>query len=318
LKAGLAAGAGLLLRGAEAAEGEAKVRVVAATNSKVFGEGNALKPAAVQELVDAAVARLMDEKEPSAAWKRLVKPSDVVGIKVNCLAGAKLSTRIEVVQAIAKSLQAAGVEADRIYVWDRKRDDLVRAGYPVDDVSSVRYVGNDHRNLGFAPPIVSLGEIGGFFSRLVTDVCSVIINVPVFKDHDLAGVSVALKSAFGAIHNPNKYHFGNLHQAIADINRVEALRRKTAVHLCDATFGCYEGGPTPAPKWVERMGTVYASRDPVALDHVVWQKIEELRKANGRPTLVGSAREPKHIALAAQHRIGTNDPGRIDVVKFEV
>jgi hypothetical protein len=60
LKAGLAAGAGLLLRGAEAAEGEAKVRVVAATNSKVFGEGNALRPAAVQELVDAAVARLMD------------------------------------------------------------------------------------------------------------------------------------------------------------------------------------------------------------------------------------------------------------------
>jgi hypothetical protein len=317
LKAGLAAGAGAALRGV-AAGAQAKARVVAARSDKVFADANSLKPEVVQELVDAAVGALVGEKDSKAAWKRLVKPNDRVGIKVNCLAGARLSTRIEVVRAIAKSLQRAEVRASNIYAWDRKRDDLVRARYPMDDTRDFRCVGNDHRTLGYAPPLLEKGEIGSFFSRLVTRACSVIINVPVFKDHDLAGVTMALKSFFGAIHNPNKYHFANLHQAIVDVNRVHYIARKTVVHICDATFGCYHGGPTPAPKWIERLGMVYASRDPVALDYCGWQKIEELRKAKGLPSLVGLKREPKFIALGAKHLLGTNKPDEIELMKIEV
>jgi hypothetical protein len=200
-------------------------------------------------------------------------------------------------------------------VWDRKLSDLTRAGYPAEGCDDFKCVGNDDRVLGYQPPLVEIGEIGSFFPRLVTDTCSVIINVPVLKDHDLAGVSVCLKSFFGAIHNPNKYHLGNLQQAIVDVNRQDDIRRKTVLHICDATFGCYNGGPTPAPKWIERVGMVYASRDPVALDQTAWQKIEELRKAKGLEPLLGSKREPKHIALAAEAKLGTNDPARIELLK---
>jgi len=316
LKAGLATGA--LLAGLDARAADPKSRVVAASSRNVFADANSLKQDAVQNLVDAAVGALVGEKDAVAAWRRLVRPNDVVGIKVSCLAGERLSTRVEVARAIARSLQRAEVRTSRIFVWDRKLNDLVRARYPVDDTSDFTCVGNDHRTLGFGPPIVMMGEIGSFFSRLVTDACSVIINVPVLKDHDLAGVTLALKSGFGAIHNPNKYHFANLHQAIVDVNRVEPMRKKTVVHILDATFGCYNGGPTPAPKWIERLGTVYASRDPVALDYVAWQKIEELRKAKDLPSLVGSKREPKHIALAAEHKLGTNDPARIELMKMNL
>jgi len=295
---------------------EGKSRVVAASSAKVFGEGNALKQEAVQALVDGAICALTGEKELAAAWRRLVKPNDIVGIKASCLAGDRLSTRIEVVRAISRGLQAADLLSHRIYVWDRKLNDLTRAGYPAEGCDDFRVVGNDDPRLGFRPPIVEVGEIGSFFSRLVTDACSIIINVPVLKDHDLAGVSLALKSFFGAIHNPNKYHFANLHQAIVDVNRQEDIRRKTVVHILDATFGCCQGGPTPSPRWIERLGTVYASRDPVALDYTAWQKIEDLRKAKGLDPLLGSKREPKHVALAAEAKLGTNDPGRIELVKM--
>jgi len=319
LKSGMAAGAALAGLDAPAADAEGgKSRVVAASSRKVFGQGRSLKQDAVQELVDAAVCALAGEKTPAAAWRRFVRPNDVVGIKASCLAGQRLSTRLEVVRAIARGLIAAEVRPRRIYVWDRKLSDLTRAGYPAEGTDEFRCVGNDHRVLGFNPPLILVGEIGSFFSKLVTDTCSVIINVPVLKDHDLAGVTVCLKSFFGAIHNPNKYHFANLHQAIADVNRQDDVRRKTILHICDATFGCYNGGPTPPPKWIERLGTIYASRDPVALDATAWQKIEELRKANGLATLVGSKREPKHIAIAARHRLGTNDPAAIELVKIEV
>jgi uncharacterized protein (DUF362 family) len=129
-------------------------------------------------------------------------------------------------------------------------------------------------------------------------------------------VSLALKSFFGAIHNPNKYHFANLHTAIVDVNRQEDIRRKTVIHILDGTFGCCHGGPTPAPKWIDRLGMVWASRDPVALDQTAFQKIEEMRQAKGLELLVGSKREPKHIALAAEAKLGTNDPARIELVKL--
>ncbi len=314
LKTGLAAGA--LLTGLDAAA-QGKSRVVAASSASVFGEGNTLKPDAVQALVDAAVCGLAGEKDVVAAWRQFVRPNDIVGIKASCLAGERLSTSVELVRAIARSLQRAEVRPNRIYVWDRKLNDLTRAGFPAEGCDDFRVVGNDDRILGFGPPLISVGEIGSFFSRLVTDTCSVIINVPILKDHDLAGVTLALKSFFGAIHNPNKYHFANLHQAIADVNRQDDIRRKTVLHILDATRGCCHAGPTPAPKWIDRLGTLYASRNPVALDYTAWQRIEELRKAKGLEPLLGSKREPKHIALAAAANLGTNDPARIELLKVE-
>jgi uncharacterized protein (DUF362 family) len=308
LAAGAALATGLPVRAAEG-----KARVVVAKSDKVFADERRLDPAATQELVDRAVAALLGETDATAAWKALVKPDDTVGIKVNCLAGDRLSTRIEVVRAIADGVRRAGVPARRLFVWDRKRGDLARAAYPLDDTSAFRCVGND--DAGFDEDVVTQGVIGSLFSTLVTRRCTAIINVPVFKDHDLAGISVALKSFFGAINNPNKYHFDELQQAIVDVNRARPLRGKTVLHLCDATFGCAHTGPTPRPQWIERMGTVYAARDPVALDHVAWQKIEALRKARGQPSLVGSKREPAHVALAAKAGLGTNDPARIEVVE---
>jgi len=315
----LAAG-GPALSGAEGTPAPPeKTRVVAASSPNVFGEGRELKQDAVQKLVDAAVCALTGEKEAAAAWRYFVKPNSIVGIKASCLAGERLSTRIEVVRAISRGLQAAEVRSHRIYVWDRKLADLTRAGYPAEGRDDFKVVGNDDRILGFGPPLIEVGEIGSFFSKLVTDACSVIINVPVLKDHDLAGVSVCLKSFFGAIHNPNKYHIPDtlLQQAIADVNRQDDIRRKTVLHICDATFGCCHAGPTPAPKWIDRIGTIYASRDPVALDHTAFQKIEELRKAKGLAPLLGSKREPRHIPLAADANLGTIDPARIELVKVE-
>jgi hypothetical protein len=111
LKAGLAAGAGVLVPAMRSLADGDKTRVVAATSQKVFKDERTLDQAAVQGLVDKAVASLLGKDDPTEAWKRLVKPSDVVGIKVNCLAGTKLSTRIEVVRAVADGVRRAGVAA---------------------------------------------------------------------------------------------------------------------------------------------------------------------------------------------------------------
>jgi len=144
-----------------------------------------------------------------------------------------------------------------------------------------------------------------------------VINIPVLKDHGIAGVTVSLKNMFGAIHNPNKYHLDVGDPYIADVNMLWAIRQKTRLTICDATTAQYEGGPSYLPHWNWEYNGLLLGSDPVALDTVGWRLIEEKRMIEGVPTLAEAGREPTYIATAADanHGLGTNDAERIDLVE---
>ena len=70
-------------------------------------------------MVDDLVMATTGEQTVASAWGSLVKPSDVVGIKV-CANGAPLfSTHPAVVNAIVAGLADAGVPRQNIVVWER-------------------------------------------------------------------------------------------------------------------------------------------------------------------------------------------------------
>ena len=50
--------------------------------------------------------------------------------------------------------------------------------------------------------------------------------MPLLKDHDGAGVSIALKNMYGVIHNPNKYHPNGCNPYVADVNMLPDIRTK--------------------------------------------------------------------------------------------
>jgi len=139
----------------------------------------------------------------------------------------------------------------------------------------------------------------------------------VLKDHDGAGVSMALKNMYGVIHNPNKYHPNGCNPYVADVNMLPEIRTKTCLHICDAITACYEGGPGFKPEFSWKYNGLIVSQDPVALDYTGWQIIERKRAENKLKTLEAEKRAPQYIATAAdaQHRLGTNDPKRINVVE---
>ena len=119
--------------------------------------GGAIDPRLLEAALGAAVARAAGEPTPVAAMRRLFKPTDVVGIKVNCLGGRGVSTRPEVALQLAAFLQAAGVPADRIYVWDRTDRELRAAGYVLDRGRGVRVFGT---NEDFDGRLVEWGALG--------------------------------------------------------------------------------------------------------------------------------------------------------------
>jgi len=94
-----------------------KVRVVLVRDPGPLGAGGAPPADVVQRMLDDAVRALLGETDVVKAWKSLIRPEDVVGIKTN--AWRYIPTTAEVEQAIKRRVMDAGVGEDRIAVDDR-------------------------------------------------------------------------------------------------------------------------------------------------------------------------------------------------------
>ncbi len=291
-------------------------RVVHATDNTIRAASGVLDSARLLSLLDRCLQTLFETQTSVAAWKRIVRPGEVIGLKVNCLAGKRLSTSVSLVEAIADRLQSAGIRASDIIVWDRDSEDLESAGFRiVEEGTRVRCFGNDRT--GFEEELAAFGSAGSLVCKTLTRLCDGVINLPVLKDHGIAGVTAALKNLFGAVHNPNKYHSNVGDPYIADVYMLPPIRSKVRLHICDATTAQYEGGPPFMPQWAWPCNSLLLATDPVALDYVAWQLIDQKRAEHRLKSLAQSGRNPSYILTAADasHRIGIADPRRIDVVR---
>ena len=292
-----------------------KSRVVTARDPLLHPAGGAVDSARVLAVLDRAVQSLYRSDSPLGAWKQIVRPGEVVGLKVNCLAGRGASTNRVLVEAICERLQQSGIPPKNIVIFDRLNADLENAGYRLDsNPNRIRYVGND--STGYEADLSVFGSAGSRICQTL-GLCDAVINVPVLKDHGIVGVTLALKNFFGAIHNPNKYHSNVGDPYVADVYMLPAIRQKVRLTICDAITAQYEGGPSYMPQWSWRYNGLIVSRDPVALDYTGWQIIERKRAEKAMKSLREMKREPKYIATAAdpQHRLGTNDPNLIELVE---
>ena len=315
---GLAATGGLeFLEAAEQGVSSGKSRVVVARDSMLRGSGTSVDSQRMLKLLDQSMQALFDADRPSEPWKKLARPGDKVGLKVNALGGRAFSSNIQLVEAICERLQEAGIRAPDLVIWDRDTEELERAGFHISvGGNRVQCFGTDQ--LGYEDDLVTYGDVGSRLSKVLTRNCNVLINLPVLKDHDGAGVSMALKNMYGVIHNPNKYHPNGCNPYIADVNMLPEIRSRMRLTICDATTATYEGGPGYKPQYSWKPNMLIAARDPVALDYVGWQIIERKRAEKGLKTLQAKKRAPLYIATAAdaQHRLGTDDPKRIALVEL--
>ena len=305
---------GLLAAAQQAAP--AKSKVVIARDNLLRGTGSTVDSRRMLALLDRAMQTLFDRDHAIEAWSRLVRPGDKVGVKVNALGGRGLSSNLQLVEAICGRLQEAGIKAGDIVVWDRDSVEMERSGFHLSmGGNGVQCFGTDR--VDYEQELVAHGSVGSRLSRILTQRCNVLINVPVLKDHDGAGVTIAMKNIYGVIHNPNKYHPNGCNPYIADLNMLPEIRSRMQLTICDATTAQYEGGPAYKPEYSWKQNALIVSQDPVALDYTGWQIIERKRAEKGLKTLEGEGRAPHYIATAADagHRLGTNDPSRITVAE---
>jgi uncharacterized protein (DUF362 family) len=269
----------------------------------------AIDPGLLEAALGAALARAAGAATPVAAMRKLFRPTDVVGIKVNCLGGRGVSTRPEVALQLAALLQAAGVPADRIYVWDRTDRELRAAGYAISTGRGVRVFGT---NEDFDERLVEWGPSASRFDRVLAHDLTALISCSVLKDHGLAGASLTMKNWYGVVHNPNKLHDDNCAPFIPHLVACPVIHDKLRLNVVDGALAQCHGGPGRAPRWAWPYGGFLASTDPVAVDAVGRQVLEARRREVGLPPLAAEGREPGHIAGAARLGLGVADPARIE------
>ena len=127
-----AKGAGLALakKSSKSSTGASRPIVARAKREGVVqANSGAVDSTKLEAMLGAAIARAAGDDAPLTTFKRIFRPSDVVGIKVGTLAGPGLSPHPELVQLLVRWLVAAGVREQSIVIWDRLDPELERAGF---------------------------------------------------------------------------------------------------------------------------------------------------------------------------------------------
>jgi uncharacterized protein (DUF362 family) len=297
-------------------------------------------PHVVREMVNRLVMAVTGQPDLARAWGSLVSPGERVGIKISAAGGELFTTHHDIVNAIVDGLAAAGHPRSSIVVWDRSVGGIKDAGYrsAVDgyQVKSIApHDGYDAKAVLSAPLVGKLiwgdfeyvGDTGkmpivadaegtsnvSHFSKIIASDVDKVINVPVMSVSETNGIAGCIYNmTIPNIDNWRRFAQGSRFgaESLAEIYANSIIANKVVFNLMDGLLAQYAGGPQPQPNYALHHATLYASKDPVALDAIALKKLEEWRKPESlRPV----GRMATYIDFASQLGLGNSATNRIEV-----
>ena len=301
----------------------------------------------VQPVVDRMVAGLAcavtGRRTPSEAWRSLVKPGEKVGIRVSSQPGSVGGTHPQVARAVVEQLVSAGIKPSDIVVWDRRRQDLAAAGYEGIPGLNLRWIeqgaGFDPRatvecaaigqlvygDLSFKESRSSLADILGPKAQLsnqshlpviLSREVEKVINIPSLCDSYFTGVNGALAGmTIGILDNWRRFAKGGGYgdSALADVYADERIGKKVVLTIMDGMVLQYAGGPYPSPVNCVAYSTLFASKDPVAVDATALRLIDEQRQLSKMPK---ASEDGGHVGEAASKGLGNKDEKMISLLRI--
>lgn len=306
----------------------------------------------IREMMRRGMVNLTGADGWTEAWRAFFEPADVVGIKVNPVGQPHVISSPEVVHEIIAGLNAAGVKNQNIVVYDRYRAQFFKAGFDkwlpagvrtsnaAEDYENVQlgiegYDPDHYMDMALTLPGYDIGNLTArrsYAARFITREVNKLINLPVLKDHQSAGVTLALNNlSHGLVNNVCRSHSSTTLNAcgafIPAVVSIPVIRNKVVLNILDGIKGLYHGGPGARPQFVWEHHTLYFATDPVALDHIGWKAIDEKRLALGlkriaedRPDKFSTflSRQPEHVEIAGAMGLGEWNESKIDLRRINL
>lgn len=269
-------------------------------------------------MLRSGLTRLSEGGDAAGFLKQSI-PNGPVGLKTNCVARRAYATPSALCTAVGDLLEDIGLKENDIITWDRTSRELKAAGFELNAASfGRRCFGTDAHPSGYGREFYTYGEVASLVSGILTHEVGADINMPVLKDHSLAGVSCCLKNMYGAINNPNKYHDNNCDPFAAHVNMLAPIRSTFRLAVVDAVQLQYHAGPGYSPAHIVNYHGLLLGADPVAVDTIAYRLIDHYRRAAQLEPLALAGRKPTWLQTAQELGLGTAEPDAIEVVSLVI
>jgi hypothetical protein len=290
------------------------------------------------------------------SWRRFFAPDDVVGIKVNAGGRPWVVSSHEIVAETIRNLMEVGVKPGQIYIYERFQNQLNQVNYAPHIPEGVNIFAAERANVrgdnqSYDPGVYVEADFFGEddtrsnMIRLISQKLTKIINIPNMKDHGATGVTGCLKNiAYGSFSNVARTHFKGVSHTLSFVGtlaNVEPLRSRTVLQIMDGLRGVWHAGPfAPTLRYVFFPRTIQFATDPVAIDRLLLDIIDDERKRRGAISIWNRdektldfnngkrrdedpdtniiIREPGHVEYAGKLGLGVHDISKIEVKEIEV
>ncbi|MCB1018783.1 MAG: DUF362 domain-containing protein, partial [Acidobacteria bacterium] len=266
--------------------------------------GDEFQAEPLEQMLDKGMMELTHAPSVEEAWREFVEPGDVVGIKLNPVGRPAVISSPELTRAIIARLERVGIPKKDIVAYDRYGTEFEAAGFPAWLPEGVRWTsaspvspkiqldmdGYD-ADVYMEMPLIHPAYLSeykiddphlrrSYVAKFVTKEVNKIINIPLLKHHQSAGVTMALKNmSHGFTNNVSRSHASTTANAcglyIPAVVDLPIIREKVVLNILDGVKAAYHGGPgTTVQKYTWPHRTMYFATDPVAMDKVGWKAID--------------------------------------------
>jgi len=315
---------------------------------KVVDEGSVVnnKPqeAVAFDMIKKALLKLTSETDINKAWAHFVSQDEMIGLKVNPVAGKLLSTSHAVVQSIITQLEHAGISRRNIVIWDRRLMQLHETGYTIENYPDITITGTEQQDAQgsfydsdgvlygkkmidedwyyyadvvgeydeYTIPYMVNGGKYSYFTKICTQQLDKIINVPILKNAGPTATLCLKNLAYGSISNTGRLHQQLWAETCAEVCAFPPIRDKVVLNIVDGLRGCYNGGPGANPQFICNYNTIMLGTDPVAIDRIGHDIVVKKRIKEG----IQEKDDPKRlkfVQMAENLQLGVADISKISL-----
>ena len=185
------------------------------------------------------------------------------------------------------------------------REDIRRLYMDYEDREGIKRIAEEVADM-FEDVIIE-DEEKSFFSNIVTKDITKLINIAVLKHNEDSGVTWAAKNiALGVTTNKVRFHIDYCATAIPMIMNQPCIKDKTVLHIGEAAK---ISTVSVAGAQIALDNRIFFSRDPVAMDRIGLDILEEKRLAMGLESIRDIA---THVEACGRMGVGISDLRKID------
>jgi hypothetical protein len=268
--------------------------------SRAVVHSSAVDRVVLGEMFDEGIRKLTGASTVGDAWQSVLGSSERIVLKFNSVGAGVINTNDDLARLLVER--------------------LAQAGYGPEKIALVELPEFLPKQLGTRPLERGWGgaiEVGAGPEQLAQYLheADAIINVPLLKTHQIAGMTCSMKNLSHAlIRHPARYHKDGCSPFVGQVIGAQEVSSKLRLNLANAIRVVARRGPAAREEDIVGCGALLLGFDPVALDSVGLSILSRERRQLGLPPRI----DVRYLASAAGMGLGRWRPADIDLVYVEV